>query len=100
MTGMQYLLSLTLDPSNARQPHLRFSICPRPARMRHSTATSRSTAIVGIWMQPNICTSHRLLLLREHQVQILNRSTGCAFAEIIENGGQQDLPVFDVRKYA
>jgi hypothetical protein len=26
-------------------------------------------------------------LLREHQVQVLNRSAGCAFAEIIENRG-------------
>ena len=36
------------------------------------------------------------LLVGEHQVQVLNSRSGCAFAEIIENRGQQDLPVFRV----
>ena len=68
--------------------------------MGHSTATTRLATIVGVWVRPNVSSSHRPLLLREHQVQVLNRSTGCAFAKIIENRGQQDVPVFRVRKYA
>ncbi len=39
------------------------------------------------WAQPNISSSHRPLLLREHQVQVLDRSAGRALAEIIENRG-------------
>jgi hypothetical protein len=50
--------------------------------------------------RPNVSSSHRPLLLREHQVQVLNRSAGCAFAKIIEHRGQQDVPVFHVGKYA
>jgi hypothetical protein len=73
---------------------------PSSASMRHSTATTRLATIVGIWVRPNVSSSHRPLLLREHQVQVLNRSAGCAFAKIIENCGQQDVPVFHVRKYA
>lgn len=61
---------------------------------------TRLATIVGIWVRPNVSSSHRPLLLREHQVQVLNRSAGCAFAKIIENRGQQDVPVFHVRKYA
>ena len=50
--------------------------------------------------QAGTSPSHRPLSLREHQIQILNRSTGCAFAKIIENRGQQDVPVLHVGKYA
>ena len=70
------------------------------ASMRHSTAMTRLVTIVGIRVRPNVSSSYRSLLLREHQVQVLNRSAGCAFAKVIENRGQQDVPVFHVRKYA
>jgi hypothetical protein len=50
--------------------------------------------------QPNVSSSHRPLLPREHEVQVLDCGAGCAFAKIIENRGQQDVPVFLVRKYA
>ncbi|EIP86246.1 hypothetical protein A33K_17336 [Burkholderia humptydooensis MSMB43] len=39
-------------------------------------------------------------MTREHEVQVLNRSSGGAFAKIIENRGQQDVPVLHVMKYA
>lgn len=60
--------------------------------------TSRANAMIR-----NACSFYlrsRPLLPREHEVQVLNRSSGCAFAKIIENRGQQDVPVFDVMKYA
>jgi hypothetical protein len=56
-----------------------------PASLRHSTATTRSATIVDLWVRPNVSSIHRPLLLREHQVQVLHRSAGCAFSEIIEN---------------
>lgn len=84
--------------STVRSGLWRMTVCGH--NMKHSTAATRLATIVGIWMRPNVSSSHWPLLLREHQVQVLNRSAGCALAKIIENGGQQDMPVFHVRKYA
>jgi len=50
-----------------------------------SSATTRLATIVDIGVRPKVSSVHQPLLLREHQVQVLNRSAGCAFSEIIEN---------------
>jgi hypothetical protein len=36
--------------------------------------------------QPKATDEPQPTLLREHQVQVLNGSAGCALAEIVENG--------------
>ena len=54
---------------------------PGATRFRRSmTATRMATGVPS-----NASSIHLPLLLREHQVQVLNGSAGCTFAEIIEN---------------
>lgn len=71
---------------------------PRSQRGRDIRRPRTDEATICSW--PNVISSQWQLLLREHQVQVLNRGAGCALSKIIENRRQEDVPVLHARKYA